>query len=165
MRRTWVLVVVGLASLGAAGAEENSAMATGKITLKMVGGVCKATLTGGDLDVDVRKHASVAWEVTNQDCNTKQSVIVGRTAQAGTHYAVLDCGRGVALPKPGSGTLTCKVDPRCAGLGNELKVYKYAVCVNRKIAIDPDLRVGGGVPRGDCKNDPKPHTKCEDATK
>ena len=164
MRRTWLLVVVGLASLGVAGAEEKPVAATGKITLKMAGGVCKATLTGGDLVVDVKVNSSVAWEVTNQDCTSRQKVIVGRTAQASTHYAVLDCGGGVVLPRPGSRTLRCRVDPGCAGDENQPKVYKYAVCVNRQIAIDPELRVKGGGTLGRCENDPAPKLKCEDAT-
>ena len=142
-RRTWLVFVVGFASLGVSGAAQSPVMPTGKITLKMVGGVCKATLSGGDLAVNVKINPSVAWEVTNE-CQSPQKVIVGRTTQTSTHYAVLDCGGGVALSKPGSKTLTCKVDRACAGAQATWQVYKYAVCVNGQVAIDPDLRVGGG---------------------
>jgi len=164
-RRTWLVFVVGFASFGVSGAAQSPAIPTGKITLKMVGGVCKATLSDGDLEVNVKVNQFVAWEVTNVDCTSQQKVIVGRTAQTPAKYdAVLNCGGAVVLSNTGSKTLKCKVDRACAGDENQPKVYKYAVCVNRQIAIDPELRVKGGGTLEGCNNDPAPKSKCEDAT-
>ena len=141
-------------------------MPTGKITLKMVGGACKATLSGRRPRCQRQQDQPVRRLGGHERCQSPQKVIVGRTAQTSTHYAVLDCGGGVALSKPGQPqTLTCKVDRACAGAQATWQVYKYAVCVNGQVAIDPDLRVGGGGTLGGCKKDPVPKEKCEDATK
>jgi hypothetical protein len=165
MRRIGTAVLVGTALLGSAHAAQVSVTPTGKITLKMNGGVCKKTLTDGDLDIDVKVTTFVAWEVKNEDCQAKQKVIVGRTHQSAKYFSVLDCPNGKVTVKKGkTETLKCRVNPECAGPKAEPKVYDYAVCVNGQIAADPELRVGGGSTLGACNEDSTPKNKCEDAT-
>ena len=165
MRKTGTAVLVGTALLGFAHAAQVPVTPTGKITLKMESGVCKAKLTDGDLDIDVKVTTSVAWEVKNEDCQEKQKVIVGRTQQSAKYFSVLDCPNGkVTVKKSEAKTLTCRVNPECAGPKSEQKIYKYAVCVNGQIGIDPELRIGGGSTLGACNEDPTPKNKCEDAT-
>jgi hypothetical protein len=162
MRRIGTAVLVATALSGFVHAAPAPVTPTGKITLKMDGSVCKKTLTAGDLDIDVRVTALVAWEVQNEDCQEKQKVIVGRTQQSGKYFSVLDC-RKVTVKRGKMETLTCTVKPECAGSNAEKKVYNYAVCVNGQIATDPELRVGGGSTLGHCNDDPTPKNKCEDA--
>jgi hypothetical protein len=164
MRRAMMVVVVVGTLLGVAHAAQAPVTPTGKITFKMESGVCKKTLTDGDLSVDVKETTSVAWEVKNEDC-AKQKVIVGRTQQSGKYYDVLDCPSTVTVNRKQTKKLTCRVNPECAGAKGEAKVYDYAVCVNGQIATDPELRVGGGSTLGNCNEDNSPKSKCEDKTK
>ena len=167
MRRIGTAVFVATALSGFVLAEQDAAPRIGKITLKMDGGVCKKTLTDGDRDIDVSRTPSLAWEVKNEDCQEEQKVIVGRAKQSGRHFSVLDCRNGKVTVRRGKmKPLECRVNPECAGPNNAKKVYDYAVCVNGRIATDPELRVGGRTPfLGDCKEDPRPESKCEDATR
>ena len=164
MRRIGTAVLVVTALSGFVHAAQAPVTPTGKITLKMNGGVCKKTLTNGDLDIDVSKTTLVAWEVKNEDCEEKQKVIVGRTQQSGKYFSALVCPGKVTVKKGKTGTLTCRVNPECAGPKADPKVYDYAVCVNGQIATDPELRVGGGTTLGNCNEDHTPKNKCEDAT-
>jgi hypothetical protein len=160
-----MVVVVGGTLLGVADAAQAPVTPTGKITFKMESGVCKKTLTDGNLTVDVMATTSVAWEITNEDCE-KQKVIVGRTQQGGKYFSVVDCPNGkVTVKKKQTKTLTCRVSPECAGAKEEYKVYDYAVCANGVIATDPELRLGGGQTLGRCGDDNSPKSKCEDKTK